>query len=147
MANFEEVLHGGGKDWIAWPVIGVPGLVVAANLEGLFEVGVDAAESGDEGRVGELGYFFAAVGDVAAVGLGGGLERVSWCWGRGEDIRTWPVLEYCDPSSVGRIRIPLRTVMEDLPMPTPPFRPWVAERTWPTRRKRGRLRLAGYHGS
>lgn len=79
VAGFEEVLHGGGKDWIVWPVVGVPGLIVAADLEGLFEVGVDAAESSDEGRVGELGYFFAAVGDVAAVGLGGGLGRVSWC--------------------------------------------------------------------
>lgn len=77
VAGLKEVLHGGGEDRVLRPVVGVSGLVVAANFEGLFEVGVNAAEGGDERVVRELGYFFAAMGDVAAIRLGSGLGRVS----------------------------------------------------------------------
>lgn len=78
VTGLEEVLHGGSEGGVLRPVVRVSGLVVAADLEGLFEVGVNAAEGGDERGVRELGHFFAAVRDVAAVGLGGGLGRVSW---------------------------------------------------------------------
>lgn len=70
----EEVLHDVREDCalgVGRPVVWMARFVVAADFEGFFEVWVGGAEGGDEGWVGELGYFFAAVGDVAAVGFGG----------------------------------------------------------------------------
>lgn len=94
VAGCEKRLHGGGEDstrGVVGPVVGMAWLVVTTYLKGFFEVGVDAAEGSDKRGVGELSYFFAAVGDVATVGFGGGLGRVS-CVGNG-GIRIWPFLE------------------------------------------------------
>lgn len=77
VTGLKKVLHGSSEDGVLRPVVGVSRFVVVADLEGLFEVGVNAAKGGDERGVRELGYFFAAVGDVTAVRLGGGLGRVS----------------------------------------------------------------------
>lgn len=71
LARGEKGLHSGCEGGVRRPIIGVAFFVVPANFEGLFKVGVGGAEGGNEGGVGELGYFFAAVGDVAAVGFGG----------------------------------------------------------------------------
>jgi hypothetical protein len=50
----------------------VAGLVLAADLDGFFDVGDGGAQGGDIGGVVELGDFLAARGGVAAVGFGGG---------------------------------------------------------------------------
>lgn len=76
LARFKELLHHICKDLalgveVGRPAVGVVGHPFAADFKGFFEVGVNGAEGLDEGFVGELGYFFAAVGDVAAVGFGG----------------------------------------------------------------------------
>lgn len=86
VAGYEKRLHDGGEDitrGVMGPVVGVAWLVVTTYLERFFEVGVDTAEGGDKRGVGELGYFFTAVGDVTAVGFGGGLGRVSCVGHRG----------------------------------------------------------------
>lgn len=95
MASCKERLHRSGEHsagGVVGPVVGVAWLVVAANLKGFFEVGVDVAKGGHERGVGELGYFFAAVGDVAAIGFGGGLGGLVV---GGHGIRVWPFLEGC----------------------------------------------------
>lgn len=57
---------------LARPAVGVARLVLAADLEGFFDVGDGGAQGGHGGRGGELADFLAAWGGVAAVGFRGG---------------------------------------------------------------------------
>lgn len=78
LALVEEVGHGaleadhGATGGFGGPLVRVPLLIVAADLEGLLDVGGAGADLLDLADVGQLGYLFAAGRGVATVGLGGG---------------------------------------------------------------------------
>lgn len=79
----EEVVIGG----LLGPLVGVVGLVLAADFEGFLDVWGGGAEGLDGGDVGEIGYFLAAGGRVAAVGFGGGpCEGELGFGGEGEEL-------------------------------------------------------------
>lgn len=67
-----EFVAGGVVGEAVGPLVGVAWHVLPPDLEGLFEVGDGGAQFRDLGRVGELGDFLAAAGDVASVGGWGG---------------------------------------------------------------------------